>query len=580
MADATASLRIKADADVTPAVAGLQSLDRAIDGTSVRAGSMAVSFNELVGSILTAELAMRAIEGVFTLMGSAIGNVVEESAELSKRSVVLTQSVDDLATALGRVAFDGDDAAVSLAEMDRTASALAERLDVARGSIKGGAIAANALNVALQAVVNISTVAYAAFQGIKIAVDAASTLMLTGAESAITLSKALGETVIVAVAAAIDGFASLIEGASNVAGRFGLGRLAAGADEAAASMRALASQVREGVDPMETLNEGVGDILFNLDGFIERSTDAAVAAMEFALANNTLLAALNASLGVIKSTKEEEDELPKFYTDTAAAADEAARAIEEATRAMNDQDAAWRTLIEGFNAAGATERERVREYLNGRRAMMEADNMLAGQLATAATINDQNAAGLERLAAAADALVFRYTAAGQAVESLRNTGALFASEFGEGVSAAFEAALGSADSLEDFTRAVRAALGSALVSSGAQTILEGLKSLIPIPGLFNPAAAAVALPLGATMVATGRAFGGKGSAPSGGGRSVGESGGASTGVAGAPTPDAGPRSISATNWDGLTIITEDPDTFRRLGRGLERTEAIGMGATI
>ena len=46
------------------------------------------------------------------------------------------------------------------------------------------------------------------------------------------------------------------------------------------------------------------------------------------------------------------------------------------------------------------------------------------------------------------------------------------------------------------------------------------------------------------------------------------------------TPPPATRSVSATNWDGLTIITEDPDTFRRLGRGLERTEAIGMGATI
>ena len=150
----------------------------------------------------------------------------------------------------------------------------------------------------------------------------------------------------------------------------------------------------------------------------------------------------------------------------------------------------------------------------------------------------------------------------------------------EGLGGALSSGLGAAlSSQEKFGKAFKAALGQSLVSLGVSELLTGLSNLIPFGPNFNPAAGAARLALGGTLLATGKAMGGKGeSAGSGGGGGGGGGGGRSVGEASGLTPMAQPQRQGPTNlidYTGVTIVTNDTDSMRTLIDRQSRTAATG-----
>jgi hypothetical protein len=165
-----------------------------------------------------------------------------------------------------------------------------------------------------------------------------------------------------------------------------------------------------------------------------------------------------------------------------------------------------------------------------------------------------------------------YDAMAEATSAFEGT----ASGLGSSLSSSFGAALGST---ENFGKAFKAALGQALVSQGITEILTGISNMIPFGPMFNPVAGAARLAGGSTMLAIGKAMGGKGSAPGGagggGGRSVGESSGM--------TPMTQPQRQGPTNlidYTGVTIVTNDTDSMRTLIDRQARTATAGAGSRV
>jgi hypothetical protein len=96
--------------------------------------------------------------------------------------------------------------------------------------------------------------------------------------------------------------------------------------------------------------------------------------------------------------------------------------------------------------------------------------------------------------------------------------------------------------------------------------------------MFNPVAGAARLAGGSTMLAIGRAMGGKGSAPGGGG-----GGGRSAGESSGLTPMAQPQRQGPTNlidYSGVTIVTNDTDSMRTLIDRQARTATAGAGSRV
>jgi hypothetical protein len=217
-------------------------------------------------------------------------------------------------------------------------------------------------------------------------------------------------------------------------------------------------------------------------------------------------------------------------------------------------------LLEGFNAVGQAELERVQTSIAAAvAAAVEAKGKIAAALQPGEGEGGGGFFDVQRLQKDYDAM-------GEATSAFEGT----AAGLGNSLSSSFGAALGST---EDFGKAFKAALGQALVSQGITEILTGISNMIPFGPMFNPVAGAARLAGGTTMLAIGKAMGGKGSAPGGaggGGRSVGESSGM--------TPVAQPQRQGPTNlidYTGVTIVTNDTDSMRTLIDRQSRTAATG-----
>jgi hypothetical protein len=168
-----------------------------------------------------------------------------------------------------------------------------------------------------------------------------------------------------------------------------------------------------------------------------------------------------------------------------------------------------------------------------------------------------------------------YDAMSEATGAFEDT----AAGLGSSLSSSFGAALASTD---DFGKAFKQALGQALVSQGISEILTGISNMIPFGPQFNPAAGTARLAIGGTMLITGKALGGKGSAPPGGGgggggqgRSAGESSGLSP-----MSQSQAPRPLSLVDYTGVTIVTNDTDSMRTLIDRQTQTAATGGMARV
>jgi hypothetical protein len=232
---------------------------------------------------------------------------------------------------------------------------------------------------------------------------------------------------------------------------------------------------------------------------------------------------------------------------------------------MNAQDDATMAMLEGFNQVGQEELARVQDQIAAAIAMaVEAKGKIAAALQPGEGEGGGGLFDVERLQKDYDAMA-------EATSAFEGT----ASGLGSSLSSSFGAALGST---ENFGKAFKAALGQALVSQGITEILTGISNMIPFGPMFNPVAGAARLAGGSTMIAVGKAMGGKGSAPGGGGgggRSVGESSGM--------TPMAQPQRQGPTNlidYTGVTIVTNDTDSMRTLIDRQARTATAGAGSRV
>lgn len=263
---------------------------------------------------------------------------------------------------------------------------------------------------------------------------------------------------------------------------------------------------------------------------------------------------------------------------TGSAIDTVSASMAEQIAEMNAQDAAWTQLIERWNQAGQqlrnlTENQvKLNLLFDVERAEYDAARLVEiaieakEKIAAALYVDPETGFGLSI------ALGKEYDAAREAMTMLGSA----AESLGSALSAGLGAALAAQ---EDFGKAFVAAVGQSLVSSGIQTVLEGLKALIPLPGLFNPVAAATAGATGGAMIIAGKLMGGKGNAPSGGGGGGGRSVGESAGLA--PVPMAGPQApVTLTDFTGVTIVTNDVDSMRTFTERQTRTAETGGTARV
>ena len=248
------------------------------------------------------------------------------------------------------------------------------------------------------------------------------------------------------------------------------------------------------------------------------------------------------------------------------AQEDAAQAMRESIEAMNAQDDATMAMLEGFNRVGQEELERVQTQIAAAIAMAaEAKRKIAAALTGGEEEGGGGFFDVQKLEKDYDAMA-------EATSAFEGT----ASGLGSSLSSSFGAALGST---ENFGKAFKAALGQALVSQGITEILTGISNMIPFGPMFNPVAGAARLAGGSTMLAIGRAMGGKGSAPGGAGGGGGRSAGESSGL----TPMAQPQRQGPTNlidYSGVTIVTNDTDSMRTLIDRQARTATAGAGSRV
>jgi hypothetical protein len=548
MADATSTLVINARADVNDAVAGLNKLDDATVKTTRAADGFGTQFRAMAGALITTEVAMRAVGAAAQFVSSSIGQAVEADKALQTATAATTVQIGALQVAFGNLVIGGEQGAEAVLLLNDVLGDLTEVLlrTGESGSLATGAV--NGLVTSLEVMANVvdgGVLAWEAFRVLVVSVTASAFALGQGITG---IARTLADLTVNVVGRAIEGFADLLDGTVQFARsvRAG-GLLPEGINDTITSMRTLGAELQAGTDPMARLNEtgaGIAGTFMQLGAEFQQSRETV----------QSTFAATETFRIALSQTRMETEDLTTATRSLTSARQEAVAAM-----AFGDDEGIKLGIQQTIDPKAAA--AQIADKLQAERDAVLASAMDTKQKLQA--VLEQGSPDGGKL------LTKQYDGAKEALSTLASG----AQSFGGALESGLGAALAST---EDFGKAFQKALGQSLVGSGIQTALEGAKALIPIPGLFNPAAAAVAIPLGFAMIGAGRALGGSGSAPKSGGAA---SGPGSSGIQPA-TPLPATRSVSATNWDGLTIITEDPDTFRRLGRGLERTEAIGMGATI
>lgn len=587
MADATSTLVIKARADVGDAVAGLNQVQAATVAVSNETGSFTLSLNQAVAGLITAELAMRVLEGSTNLAAASMQAAIASSDSLTKRSDVLTVSIGDLLTTMGRVALGGDAAAGSFQQLDMIIGALNDRLTVTADDLDETGSAVGALNTALVGGLYVLNGFAMAWEGLETIIRASVAGMYAAGQATVAFGRAAVAVGGQYIATLVQGLADLIDTAIVASGTFGI-ELPESVVLASRNLQELATELRDANDPLRELALGANAMTSTWAEFTRQVDISGQELIDFVSANSTLIGALGRSMGSVEGF----DKSTMPFIKTVERATGAVQNLQEALddlkatsmafdlKAINEQAildslkesqiAVTTALQDKAEADAQALRDWIVQQYDAVVAEYEARAALlaaVSQKIKESTTEDQRAPTLAK----------DYDAAAESLNALTVAGEGFGASFGQALQNGIGEALASAGSLEEFGRAFSAALGQSLVSSGIQTTFEGLKALIPIPGLFNPAAAAVAVPLGLAMVGAGRALGGSGSAPSSG-RSSSTGPGSSGITPAAPSVDRTP--VRLIDYTGAVIVTNDVDSMRTLTDRMTTTAAAGAGARI
>jgi hypothetical protein len=523
MADATSTFTVRGKADVDDAVRGLNRLGDEAKQAGDKADGMGGQFRTMVGSILTAELGMKALEialeaarAAFDFARQATLEYMQSTNEGRAQIALFNSELGNLKEALGEAVTDSR---------------------AFRDGFEASLVAMREITAALPELIDRLDKYYLA---------AAKADENTGglASGLYGFLQHLGQTTPFGIMVrALDSYAMASGGAEQA--------IRDAADAAAAATEPINGFGTAWLEATSSINTvdaalramNLTDFFF---GVTEAATEAAPAVMSYAA---------TVDMAAVASEK------------LKRAQEAAAQAMRDATEAMNQQDDEWATLLEGFNQIGEDEFARVQQRIAEEAAAAEAAAIEAkGKIAAALQPADGEGFGLGAL------LRKDYDAAQEAFGAIGGAA--------EGLGGALSSGLGAAlSSQEKFGKAFKSALGQTLVSLGVSELLTGISNLIPFGPNFNPAAGAARLALGGTLLATGKAMGGKGeSAGSGGGGGGGGGGGRSVGEASGLTPMAQPQRQGPTNlidYTGVTIVTNDTDSMRTLIDRQSRTAATG-----
>jgi hypothetical protein len=521
MADATSTFTVRGKADVDDAVQGLNKLGDEAKKAGDKADGMGGQFRTMVGSILTAETAMKGLELVLEAARAAFDFARDATLEYMQSTTEGRAQIAQFSAELGNLK-------TALGESITDSAAFAD-------GFKGALSAMRDITAALPELVDTLDKYY-----LTVAKAERDTRGFTSV--LYSVAEAVGNvTPFGAAINAIDDYA-MATGEAEQAIR----NAAAAAAEAVEPINGFGTAWLEATSSINTVNAALQ--VMNLTDFFFGVAEEAPPATE---AVRGYAAAID--MAVVASEK------------LKTAQEDAAQAMRESIEAMNEQDAATMAMLEGFNRVGQEELARVQEQIAAAIAMaVEAK----GKIAAALQPGEGEGGGFFDV----QKLEKDYDAMAEATSAFEGT----ASGLGSSLSSSFGAALGST---ENFGKAFKAALGQALVSQGITEILTGISNMIPFGPMFNPVAGAARLAGGSTMLAIGKAMGGKGSAPGGGGgggdRSVGESSGM--------TPMAQPQRQGPTNlidYTGVTIVTNDTDSMRTLIDRQARTATAGAGSRV
>lgn len=553
MSDATSTFTVRGRADVDDAVRGLGRVEDAADKVENANQGLGASFKAMTGALLTAEAAMQVLGAAAQFVSSSIQEAIAADEQLSAAAAVTTERVDGLQVAFGGLIVGGKDGAEAIWLLNDMLADLTEALNE---SGESGGIALTVIEALRSTIVGVTYIvdgATIAWGGFKTILDGIRTTVFAVATGVQGLSTALADLVVGTVGRAIEGFANLLESTVGLARALRAGGLLPeGVDGMIESMRQLGIETAANTDPMERLNESGRAIGAAFEQLSENTRETGASMWEQIGASQNLRDALY-------QTRERTEETTETTLRYAGAAREAAVATE-----------AWAFEVDKFMSFDAGPMVDPKVQFNIEEGKIEE---IRAFYAEALQVSRDGIEGLQAT----------LTELGDAVNQVSPFAALGrgAQEMGGALADGLGAALSTT---ENFGKAFAAATGQALVSSGIQTLFEGLKALVPLPGLFNPAAAAVAIPLGGAMIGAGKLLGaaGGGGVPTGGGG----------GSASAPE-QTGLKPVQTTQPDlnlvdytgmtlgkSVTIVTNDVDSMRTFTDRQARTAQSGVGARV
>jgi hypothetical protein len=525
MADATSTFTVRGQADVDDAVRGLNRLGDEAEKAGDKAKGMGDYFRATVAGILSAETAMKGLEIVLGAAGAAFDfardatlEYMQSTAEGRAQVSLFTTEIGKLKTAIGESVTNSEAFGDGF---DAAIEVLRDLTEIMPGVIQ-------TLDNYYLTAVKVEEVT-------------------SGFASAMnTLGGALYN--LTPFAAVENAFTLVGMAANNVTEIVG---------EAEREVRVIAEAAAAAAEP--------------INGF-------GTAWLEATSSINTASAALSAMnlTDFFFGVAEEAPPATEAVRGYAAAIDMAVVAAEKLKKAQEDAAQAMRELNEYMqrkakqaNEDAAAEEERIaaERAVAAEAAAAEAKRKIAAALTGGEEEGGGGFFDVQKLRKDYDAME-------EATSAFEGT----ASGLGSSLSSSFGAALGST---ENFGKAFKAALGQALVSQGITEILTGISNMIPFGPMFNPVAGAARLAGGSTMLAIGKAMGGKGSAPGGGGG--GGDGGRSAGESSGLTPMAQPQRQGPTNlidYSGVTIVTNDTDSMRTLIDRQARTATAGAGSRV
>lgn len=558
MADATSTFTVRGKADVDDAVRGLNKVGESAKDSGDKAETFGQKVRTAAAGLITAEAAMAAFTRATEFATDAVRSAIEADENLTAAAGQVSGAMNGFSASLGDIIIGGENGATAMLNL---ADILMDLTDVLGGAGEEGGIALMAVDALRDGMIGLTYVAdgtVLVWESLKLLIEGSVAILYAAGQGVVGISTALADLAQVIVGGAIEAFAGLLEGTVNLAESLGAGGLLPeGTRASIESMRQLGQSIGEGMDPMARLNETGVAISGTFDQLAESGEQARARVWGFMGGSEDLRQSLN-------STRTEID----LGTTSTRAYAGAVRDAQDAVAGweFTEEDAAGLKLGGGaaFIDPKAQEGILSQKIMEDAAAAEAAAIEAKGKIAAALQPADGEGFGLGAL------LRKDYDAAQEAFGAIGGAA--------EGLGGALSSGLGAAlSSQEKFGKAFKAALGQSLVSLGVSELLTGLSNLIPFGPNFNPVAGAARIALGGTLLATGKAMGGKGeSAGSGGGGGGG--GGRSVGESSGLTPMAQPQRQGPTNlidYTGVTIVTNDTDSMRTLIDRQSRTAATG-----